>query len=124
MKFNPTLPSVIVAFNKPTKEQDIALIRRFYSGPIIETIGYWEGVEERSYQLEERPVCKTRLLMALNSTNQDGYISIRGRGLVVMNTFNGFKFIGEYVGKMTQIEELSDCCTYCPLTQTYWKAIK
>ena len=56
MKFNPKLPSFILALNRESREHDLLAIRAFYKGGVAEMKGCWKGVEELSYQIPSEGV--------------------------------------------------------------------
>lgn len=82
MKFEPELPSYIIALNQATREEDLALIADFYEGEIVELVGYWEGEEERSYQIfADAFLDFNNMLDVLKFTNQDAFIINNARQL-------------------------------------------
>ena len=123
MQFNPNLHSVIFALNLDTPEEERAIIREFYDGPIVELIGVWEGEEERSYQLDLNSKLNVWALdNALYACDQDAYIILKPSGYTLLA--KPHSRIHQGIGYMDQIEAKQDACTYCPSTHTYWKALK
>lgn len=122
MKFEPTKDSTILALNCSTREEDLELISRFYDGVPVELIGYWQNQEERSYQLlAGRSLNITSMIATCRENNQEAIISIAPSGAVFMHQLDTIRF--QELGRMTQIPTKEECCTYCPSTLTYWKAI-
>lgn len=122
MKFNPNLHSVIVAFNRPTMKEDKEIIRTFYDGPIVELEGCWMDDKEHSYQLD----CNSKfnfwkLDQELYRCNQQAYIILKPCGYTMLA--KPMYRIHQGIGRMTQVPNKEESCTYCPSTKTYWKAL-
>lgn len=127
MKFQPATFSYIFALNQPTREEDLEIIRDFYSGDVSELVGYWEGQEERSYQIEAEGTDYGDMVNVLKFCDQDAYITVDAKGVAWLTTFSSsardcYMPLASKLGTMTQIPAKEDCCTYCPSTQTYWVA--
>ncbi len=119
MKFNPKMHSVLVAFNKATRALDLLMISKFYTGIPIELVGYWNGVAERSYQLDIKYIDLMATEQILAEANQAAFIYISATGKVYeKDVFNS----SSNIGTMQEIPSKVDNCTYCPSTQTYWTA--
>lgn len=121
MSFNPDLPSVLFALNQPTINEDYELIRTFYDGKITRTVGYWKGAEENSYQIDLLGLDTQKFLGLLQDCSQENYlVAYRGfADLLYVSKPN----ISKGLGKITKVGSKDTCCTYCPTTNTYWKAI-
>ena len=121
MKFNPHLHSVLFALNLDSQEEERKLIRSFYDGPIVELVGYWEGKEERSYQLDLNSKFNVWALdNALYECDQDAYVILKPSGYTMLA--KPYSQISQGIGMMQRIPYRESCCTYCPSTHTYWKA--
>tara|TARA_R110000765_G_scaffold410229_1_gene508825 strand:+ start:293 stop:679 length:387 start_codon:yes stop_codon:yes gene_type:complete len=123
MKFNPTSPSVILALNMETEEEELRVLRWFYSKEPTKLVGYWEGKEERSYQLDSKYITDERgLRIALLNNKQKAFISISHGGGAVLQSPAGL-FEKVFLGYMLEYFSNSGNCTYCPTSKTYWKAV-
>ncbi len=122
MKFEPLQDSVILAINCDTKEEDLEIIGHFYNGDPIELIGFWEHKEERSYQLlSGHSLNIADMVTTLREHNQDALLSISPNGKVYLHDLSKVEL--NEIGVMTQVPTKEESCTYCPSTQTYWKAL-
>lgn len=127
-KFNPMLPSYIIAINEPTREGDIEVIRDFCEeGVIIELEGNWKSQKERSYQIAIADTDFADMEATLKFLDQEAFLILNdpmlGAGVYIYN----YKYMTRdcyptYLGKMVECDGESDDCTYCPTTKTYWKA--
>ena len=118
--FNPNETSVILALNYPTREQDIAVIRKFYTGEITKTIGFWKGEKENSYQLDMCLTDEELMVEELVYAEQEAFIMTH-LGAALLHTIEDFG--NEVLGELVEVDCESDCCTYCPESDTYWRAI-
>ena len=120
MKFKPTQHSVVLAFNQGTLALDLLTISKFYTGFPTELVGYWKGVVERSYQLDISKVDLMEMENLLIEANQDAFLYISNSGKVYEKDVYNF---ANNLGTMQRVPHKEDKCTYCPSTNTYWKAI-
>lgn len=127
MKFEPKQNSFIIALNRETKEEDLEIISSFYEGYPAELEGYWNGQNERSYQLDEHKVNMHIMVRILGVMSQESFIRLRNGNVALIQTpsplGNPNDLRWAIIGRITQVKNRRDSCTYCPTTQTYWKAL-
>ena len=85
----------------------------------MELVGYWEGVAERSYQLDIKYVDLMAMEHIVAEADQDAFLYISATGKVYEKDVYNFN---SHIGTMQVVPFKIDNCTYCPSTQTYWSA--
>ena len=119
MKFDPQLTSYIIAINSKSVESDISIIKSFYSKEPITLIGTWKGKKEYSYQIEMSHVDIANMWYYLKQYDQETFILMQN-SIVYLHSLQGGV---SNIGRMTQLKGRRIDCTYCPMTDTYWKAL-
>ena len=126
MKFEPNKPSFIIALNLDTVKEDLEVIKEFYSGEVTALVGHWRGRHEASYQLNSNETDYQDMVDTLYCFNQEAFLIINTFQLkgVWLHNFKHMKHDchPNFLGHMTQIPDKEDCCTYCPTSNTYWRA--
>ncbi len=128
MKFEPELPSYILALNQDTREEDLAMIADFYEGEIIELKGCWQNKEERSYQIFQDAILDySHMLSVLKFCDQGAFIMNNAQSLKGTWLYSFLHMPRDqhpiYLGVMTQVPTKEESCTHCPSTNTYWKTL-
>ncbi len=121
--FQPKLHSVIIALNMSRLSDELAAISSFYQGPITGLRGCFQGVTERSYQLDSRYLNLNKMKEWLHRYNQEMILYVRVHGVYAAVPSNNYEIdrLTKSCGQFELTEEPTSDYTYCRTTGTYWE---
>ena len=125
MKFEPNKPSFIITLNLDTVKEDLEVIKEFCNEEPTPMVGFWKGEHKISYQLDRNKTNFGDMVATLQNLDQEVFLSISNTGRVHMHELKPYHTVKSYPsssGRMTQIPDKEDCCTYCTISKTYWRA--
>lgn len=122
--FNPKQHSVILACNMSNTGQDLAMIRTFYTGLIHHLKGCYDGMVEKSYQLDVKHINHSKMVAVMHRCEQDMILFVNTDGSVRAGTRDSNYYVDNlsYIcGFMTKTDEPTSDYTQCMVTKEYWE---